>query len=66
MHAWDMAAEDPSDDLATVLRWEASGGDVEVVHWGPPLVLDLLTCDGGQRMQQLTSDAEDLRRHLHG
>ncbi len=59
-----VTTEDPSDDLATVVRWQASGGGVEVVSWGPPVVVSLCTCDGGQEMQRLTSIAPDLMDHL--
>ncbi len=59
-----VTTEDPSDDLATVVRWQASGGEVEVVSWGPPVVVSLCTCDGGQEMQRLTSSAPDLMDHL--
>lgn len=59
-----MPSTSPSDDLATVLRWQATGGEVEVLDWGPPMVLALLSCDGGQQMQRLTSAAADLRAHV--
>lgn len=55
-----------SDDLAAVLRWQASGGEVRVVAWGPPVVVALITCDGGQEMQRITSDEDDLRAELRG
>ncbi len=55
---------EPSDDLAAVLRWQASGGEVQVLTWGPPLVVSLITCDGGQEMQRITSDETDLRAEL--
>ena len=53
-----------SDDLAAVLRWQASGGEVRVLAWGPPLVVSLITCDGGQEMQRIVSDEPDLRAEL--
>ena len=53
-----------SDDLAAVLRWQASGGEVQVLAWGPPLVVSLITCDGGQEMQRITSDEADLLTEL--
>lgn len=56
----------PSVDLLAVLRWQASGGEVEVVDAGRPLVVALCTCDGGQEMQRITSTAADLRAHLVG
>ena len=59
-----MTTENPSDDLASLLRWTASGGEIEVLSWGPPVVVSLCTCDGGQQMQRLTSDADDLLAHL--
>jgi hypothetical protein len=49
-----------SDHLAAVLRWRASGGEVRVLDWGPPVVVALITCDGGQEMQRISSDADDL------
>ena len=55
----------PSSDLATVVRWEASGGEVEVLAWGPPLVVSLCTCDGGQEMQRIVSLEADLAAHLN-
>ena len=61
-----MPSTSPSDDLAALLRWQATGGAVQVVAWGPPVVLALLSCDGGQEMQRLTSTADDLRDHLGG
>lgn len=57
---------EPSDDLAVVLRWQAGGGEVRVLDWGPPLEVALLTCDGGQEMQRVVSDAADLRAELGG
>ncbi|HOQ52477.1 MAG TPA: hypothetical protein PLF56_02560 [Micropruina sp.] len=59
-----MSTANPSDDLGTVLRWQAAGGEIEVLSWGPPVVVSLCTCDGGQQMQRLTSDADDLLAHL--
>ena len=59
-----MATENPSDDLASLLRWQASGGEIEVLTWGPPVVVSLCTCDGGQEMQRLSSSAPDLIDHL--
>ncbi|MFT4296368.1 MAG: hypothetical protein QM582_13240 [Micropruina sp.] len=55
-----------SSDLAAVLRWQASGGEVRVLAWGPPVVVALITCDGGQEMQRITSVATDLLAHLRG
>jgi hypothetical protein len=59
-----MTTENPSDDLASLLRWTASGGEIEVLSWGPPVVVSLSTCDGGQEMQRLSSSAPDLIDHL--
>lgn len=59
-------ANPTSDDLAAVLRWRASGGEVRVLAWGPPVVVALVTCDGGQEMQRITSDEADLRAALRG
>lgn len=58
------APTEQSDDLATVLRWQASGGTVQVLAWGPPVMVALITCDGGQEMQRLTSTEPDLAAHL--
>ena len=57
---------EPSDDLAVMLRWRANGGEVRVLDWGPPLQVALITCDGGQEMQRVVSDAADLRAELGG
>lgn len=54
----------PSPDLAAVVRWEQSGGEVEILDWGPPVVVSLCTCDGGQEMQRIVSSAADLVAHL--
>ncbi len=54
----------PSDDLTVVARWEDSGGEVEILDLGPPVVVALCACDGGQEMQRIVSWAEDLRAHL--
>ncbi len=61
-----LVANPTSDELAAVLRWRASGGEVRVLAWGPPVVVALITCDGGQEMQRITSDAADLRAELGG
>lgn len=45
-----------SDDYASLERWLAAGGGVRVVDVGPPLTVALLTCDGGQEVQRLTTD----------
>lgn len=58
------ASAPPSDDLAAVLRWEASGGTVRTLAWGPPVVVALITCDGGQEMQRITSSEPDLAARL--
>ncbi|MFT4216826.1 MAG: hypothetical protein QM619_06520 [Micropruina sp.] len=57
---------EPSDDLAAVLRWQASGGEVRALAWGPPVIVALITCDGGQEMQRIASAAADLAAHLRG
>ena len=54
----------PSDDLDIVMRWQASGGEIEVLDWGPPIVIALCTCDGGQEMQRIVSSAPDVLAHL--
>ena len=63
-HDGEVSDPTPSDDLAAVVRWEASGGEVEVLDWGPPVVVSLCTCDGGQEMQRLVSSDADLVAHL--
>lgn len=57
-------ANPTSEDLAAVQRWQASGGEVRVLAWGPPVVVSLITCDGGQEMQRIISDEADLRAEL--
>ncbi len=57
------------DVLEQVRRWEDSGGTWRVlVHTPERLELELLTCDGGEVMQQLSSvpPAPDLEAHLAG
>lgn len=61
-----MPQAEPSPDLQTVLRWQASGGDMKVLDDGDPLVVSLCSCDGGQEMQRISSTAADLRAHLSG
>lgn len=53
-----------SDDLVLVQRWETTGGEVEILDWGPPIVVALCTCDGGQEMQRIVSWEADVRTHL--
>ena len=60
-----MTSDATSEDLALVLRWESSGGEVEILDLGPPLVVALCSCDGGQEMQRIVSDAADLHDHLN-
>jgi hypothetical protein len=58
------STQEPSADLLAVVRWQASGGEVEIVEPGPPVVIALRTCDGGQEMQRIVSRAPDLLAHL--
>lgn len=62
---------DSSDDgvLATLRRWEASGGTWQVVVRTPGrLELELLTCDGGEVMQRLRAapPGSALEQHVAG
>jgi hypothetical protein len=57
----------PSDlePLAALRRWEDSGGTWRVVRDdGTEVVLDLLTCSGGEVMATLRSDDAELRRYV--
>lgn len=55
-----MTDESP-DALAALQRWEESGADWALLT-GPgerPVVVELLSCDGGTPMGRLTSSAPD-------
>jgi hypothetical protein len=57
------------DVLGQLRRWEESGGTWRVlVHTPARLELELLTCDGGEVMQHLSSIPPDpaLEHHLAG
>ena len=57
------------DVLGQLRRWEESGGTWRVLVRTPArLELELLTCDGGEVMQQLSSvpPAPDLEAYLAG
>lgn len=40
-------------DLARVRRWLDSGGTADVVDHGPPAVVSLCRCDGGEEQERL-------------
>ena len=54
-----------SDALERLLRWEIGGGTWRVRHLTSDTVcVDLLTCDGGETMDTVTSTADDLIDHV--
>lgn len=56
-----------SPDLARLLRWEDSGGGWRVAAVGNgSLTLSLVTCDGGEEMEVLTSTEPAVRDHVGG
>ncbi|MCY1157718.1 MAG: hypothetical protein MOP51_739 [Citricoccus sp.] len=56
---------DPTPDLDRLLRWEDSGGGWRVVAVGHgSLTLSLVTCDGGEEMEVLTSVESSVREHV--
>jgi hypothetical protein len=60
-----MTGPDPEDALATLRRWEDSGGTWELVHDdGATLVIDLLTCTGDEVMATLRSDEPGLQAYV--
>lgn len=52
-----------STALADLLRWEAAGGTWRPNEAGTAAVL--LTCNGGDEMGVITSDAPDFRAYVH-
>jgi hypothetical protein len=49
-----MSAEDPVDVLQ---RWESFGGTWRVVGWTDSgVTISMCRCDGGEQVQELTSD----------
>ncbi len=57
----DHPATHPSAELASLLRWEATGGTWDVSRWRPDWVeVALLSCDAGQEMGRIASSAADL------
>lgn len=54
-----MTEPTPSADLSAVQRWQATGGEVEIVDDGDPMVVALCSCDGHQEMQRIISTAAD-------
>jgi hypothetical protein len=58
-------AGDPTPDLDRLLRWEDSGGGWRVVAVGNgSLTLSLVTCDGGEEMEVLTSVESSVLDHV--
>lgn len=54
-------------DLARLLRWEDSGGGWRVVAVGQgSLTLSLVTCDGGEEMEVITSTEPAVLGHVDG
>lgn len=51
----DPAGPSPSEALDQLVRWQAAGGEWRLLTKGPPAVVDLVTCDGGQEMVRLES-----------
>jgi hypothetical protein len=57
--------DDPTPDLARLLRWEDSGGGWRVAAVGNgSLTLSLVTCDGGEEMGVLTSTESSVLDHV--
>lgn len=55
----------PSSALATLLRWEDSGGTWEVLrHADPELTISLRTCTAGEEVERLTSAEPDVIAHV--
>lgn len=55
----------PTPDLARLLRWEDSGGGWRVAAVGNgSLTLSLVTCDGGEEMEVLTSTEPAVLDHV--
>ncbi len=55
----------PSPALEKLLRWEAAGGAWELESDdGTTVVVGLLRCDGGERMDVVASDDADVRAYL--
>lgn len=70
-----MTTESPDDpghaDLQRLLRWEDSGGTWTVaarrkLSSGEEVTLSLMTCDGGEEMDVLSSSEPDLLAHVFG
>ncbi|MGE3811282.1 MAG: hypothetical protein AB7I24_07020 [Candidatus Nanopelagicales bacterium] len=56
---------EPSPALQKLLRWVGAGGAWELEDDdGRYLVIALLRCDGGERMDSVVSDDRDLRDYL--
>lgn len=57
----------PAPDLARLLRWEDSGGGWRVAAAGSgSLTLSLVTCDGGEEMEVITSAEPAVLEHVGG
>jgi hypothetical protein len=62
-----MAAQQPSDDLAKLLRWEEAGATWEVFARSTDAVtISLCTCDGGEEVDRYTSAEADLLAYVKG
>ena len=54
-----------SNALATVRRWERSGGTWRILARRPDgLTISLCRCDGGEEADRLSSGAVDLRAYV--
>ncbi len=59
--------DEPVDPVAVLRRWEAGGGGWRVEPGARgELTVVLLTCDGGEEMDRLTSADADLAAYLDG
>lgn len=62
-----MTGQEDPEALAALLRWEAAGGTwVRRGQRGGAPVVDLVTCDGGQVMGELTSSDPGFVAHVQG
>ncbi len=62
-----MSAQQGRDALAALLRWEAAGGTwVQRGRSGGALVVDLVTCDGGEVVGELRSPDPAFVAHVLG
>lgn len=62
-----MTGQENREALAALLRWEAAGGTwVRRGQRGGAPVVDLVTCDGGEVMGELTSSEPGFVAHVLG